>query len=141
MSAILPIWQQVLSEDGRKKFGFKIGPTLPFLIGVYHYHGKLSDENLNSPICLKIIFEDIFKTGEGSIGITYCNNLGTMVIRNATLAAHNPITRDNVEEKIEELWKNYGKYITTQRFSCDREDNCWRGFDSREILNIRTIKI
>lgn len=142
MSAILPIWQQILSEEGRRKFGFKIGPTLPFLIGVYYYHGKLSDEDLNSTICLKKLFEDILETGEGAVGITYCNTIDAMVIRNTTLAAHNPITRDNAEENIEEIWEMYGKYIRCQKFSCDKIDNSWRKFDTvTEIPNIKTIKI
>ena len=142
MSAILPIWQQVLSDEGRKKFGFKIGPTLPFLIGVYHYLGKLSDEDLHSSICLRKIFEDIFEVGEGIVGITYCNTIDAMVIRNATLAIHNPITSDNSEDKIKEIWEMYGKYIISQKFSCDNTDNSWREFDeTTEIPNIKTIKI
>lgn len=142
MRAIMPIWQQILSDEGRRKFGFRIGPTLPFLIGVYHYHGKLSDEDLNSTICLKKLFEDIFETGEGVVGITYCNTIGAMVIRNATFAIHNPITRYNVEENIEKIWRMYGKYIRNQEFSCDKTDNSWRKFDkTTELPNIKTIKI
>ena len=58
------------------------------------------------------------------------------------LAIHNPITRDNVEAKIEEIWEMYGKYIKCQKFSCDKIDNSWRKFDeTTEIPNIKTIKI
>lgn len=142
MSAIQPIWQQILSDEGRRIFGFRIGPTLPFLIGVYHYHGRLLDEDLNSKVCLQKVFDDIFENGEGMVGITYCNTLDAKVIRKATLPAHNPITKSNVESNIEIIWNTYGKYIKTHRFSCDKADHSWREFDEdTEVPNIKTIKI
>ena len=140
MREILPIWQQMLSTETLLRFGFSQGPTIPFLIGVYHFHGQLSDDDLNSKICLQKVFTEILDTGDGKVGITICTNLGVEIIRKIIFQSQNPITHENVSTHIDNIWETYGKYITTQRFSCDKEDNCWRKFIHKEISNIEKIK-
>lgn len=136
-----PIWRQILSDEGRKKFGLKSGPSIPFLIGVYHYHGKLSDKDLESKICLQKVFSEILSS-KHKVSITYCRDLGVEVIRNSTHQNHMPITSDNISGVIDRLWGAYGKYIQGHRFSCDKVDNSWREFDLiKEISVIKTIKI
>lgn len=141
MSVPQPIWQQILSEEGRKNFGFAVGPTIPFLIGTYHYYNKLNNEDLNSEICIRKVFDEILETGQGIVGITICPNLGVEVIRNAQMPSHNPITNENVIEWCKKMWTGYGKYISTQKFSCDRTDHSWRKFNPDEISKIETIKL
>ena len=137
-----PIWQQILSEDGRRNFTLTTGPTIPFLVGVYHYFNKLCDEDLNSEACIQKVFNDILKSGQGVVGITICPSLGVDVVRNAQLISHNPITNENVHVWSKKLWDKYGKYISSHKFSCDKEDHSWRKFDDKtEITKIKTIKI
>lgn len=141
MIAPQPIWQQILSEEGRRNFGLTTGPTIPFLVGVYHYYHKLNDEELKSEVSIKKVFDEILESGQGIVGITICPGLGVEVVRNAQSQSHNPITNENIEEWCKRLWKDYGKYISAQEFSCDKIDHSWRRFVPNEITKIETIKI
>ena len=140
MDVNLPIWQQILSDMGLKKLGFKNGPTIPFLIGVYHHLGVLSFDELQNDSCLRKIFKEVLMSGDGIIGVTYCKDLDAKIVRRAQLESHNPITLCNCEEYISQIWREYGKYIQTCRFSCDRQDNAWREFNQEELENICWIK-
>ena len=140
MDVNLPIWQQILSDIGLKKLGFKNGPTIPFLIGVYHHLGVLSFDELQNDTCLRKIFKEVLMSGDGIIGVTYCKDLDAKIVRRAQLDSHNTITLCNCEEYISQIWREYGKYIQTCRFSCDRQDNAWREFNQEELENICWIK-
>ena len=140
MDVNLPIWQQILSDMGLKKLGFKNGPTIPFLIGVYHHLGVLSFDELQNDTCLRKIFKEVLMSGDGIIGVTYCKDLDAKIVRRAQLDSHNTITLCNCEEYISQIWREYGKYIQTCRFSCDRQDNAWREFNQEELENICWIK-
>ena len=92
MDVNLPIWQQILSDMGLKKLGFKNGPTIPFLIGVYHHLGVLSFDELQNDTCLRKIFKEVLMSGDGIIGVTYCKDLDAKIVRRAQLDSHNTIT-------------------------------------------------
>lgn len=135
----VPLWKQILSPNGLRLFHMTVGPSIPFLVGVYHYHHQISDDELLSDACIRKIFTEILDTAsDSSVGITTCPTLDVLVIRNATLQSHNPITAANLEYNIEKAWTDYGKYIKSQRFSIDRDDHSWRPF--KEETEIKWIK-
>lgn len=135
------LWKQILSPQMMKLFGLKVGPSIPFLVGVYHYHRQISDDDLLSDACIRKIFTEILDTADDcQVGITPCNKLGVNVIRKATLPSHNPITATNLEYNIEKAWSEYGKYIKSKRFSIDSEDHSWRIFDEEtEVEHIKQL--
>lgn len=140
MSIIQPLWEQILSDKGKKIFGLTTGPSIPFVVGVYHYYNKLSDKDLESKTCLQKVFSEILESRQGIAGVTICPRLGVWVLRNVTSKNHNPITSISCDSMIEKLWDEYGKFITTHRFSIDRIDHHWRQFDDSEIKSIITLK-
>lgn len=140
MSVNKPIWMQILSTEGKKIFELTTGPSIPFVVGVYHYYNQLSDEDLESNICLRKIFIEILEQHQCIVGVTICPRLGVYVLRNAMSEHQNPITESNYESMIEKLWAEYGRFIAERRFSIDRADHHWRGFDDEEIKSIITLK-
>ena len=63
---------QILSTEGKKIFGLTNGPSVPFIVGVYYYHYQLSNEDLESNLCIKKIFREIFEQRHCMIGVTIC---------------------------------------------------------------------
>lgn len=131
---------QILSTEGKKIFDLTTGPSIPFVVGVYHYYNQLSDEDLESIICLKKIFIEILEQNQYIVGVTICPRLGVDVFRNAMSEYHNPITEGNYVYMIEKLWVEYGRFITERRFSIDRLDHHWRVFDESEMEKIKLLK-
>ena len=137
---VKPLWEQILSADGKNLFQLKIGPSIPFLIGTYQYHRKLNKDDLNNEICLRKVFGEILETEHCAVGITICPALGVDVIRIATSPAHNPIKYGTLNEYIIRLWDDYGKYIKSHRFSIDKDDHSWREFDADEEIKLKQLK-
>lgn len=136
------LWKQILSPPGMSLFELKVGPSIPFLVGVYYYHHQISDDDLLSDACIRKIFTEILDTADDyQVGITICPTLGVMVIRNVTSPNHNPITAYNLECNIEKAWTDYGRYIKSKRFSIDKEDHSWREFKQKtELERIKLLK-
>lgn len=134
---INPIWLQILSKEGLANFELKNGPTIPFLVGVYHHFNKLSDHELDSKDCIRKIFAEILTDTQTNVSISVCPQLGVHIIHNASV---NILTLDNQESWAETLWSNYGKYIKARKFSIDTDDYSWREFDKNDFNHIATIK-
>ena len=140
MGAKKPLWMQILSTEGKQIFGLTTGPSIPFVVGVYYHYNQLSDEYLETDICLQKIFSEILGQNHCMAGVTICPGLGVHVLRNAMSECHNPITEANCDSMIEKLWGEYGRFITERRFSIDKVDHHWRAFDENEIEKIKQLK-
>lgn len=135
-----PLWKQILSEEGKRLFQLKVGPTIPFLVGAYYHKRLLSDDDLNSRASLRKVFHEITTTEPGAVGITICPHLGVEVVRITTSPGHNPLFASNLDEYIDNLWERYGRYISSRKFSIDTADHSWREFDETEKEQLNQLK-
>lgn len=138
----IPLWQQILSPEGRKIFKLKTGPSIPFLVGVYFMHHLLEENELTSDSCIRRVFEEILNTkGDMTVNVVHCQTIDAKVITIKPSNNNTSLTDLSIDRWVKLLWEEYGKYIQNRRFSIDKDDHSWREFIKEEKEIIEQLKI
>lgn len=137
-----PLWKQILSEEGKRRFELRVGPSIPFVIGAYFLHHIFTNNDLQTSKCIEKLFNEILSTqGDVVVNIQPCGTLGTDIIAIRPEESSYMLTSANADELCTAIWNKYDKYIKQHLFSIDKDDHSWRNFNEQEIDNIKSLVI
>ena len=138
MTTDKPAWLRILEH--RREFGFKIGPTLPFVLGaIQEAIGKAPSSRADGQRTLHNLLRAIEASGCG-VEILWCPTTNAYVACSCGGDSLNWRDVDELGASIDSLaaslWNRYGDAISSGKYS---KNDDWHEFTADEAMRIKAV--